>query len=85
MSQPMISINLTNDEALVLFDFLSRFDDSGKLAFAHSSEYLALQSISAQLDKTLIEPFQPDYTQSLERSRSIVSAGFDGDFPGPKC
>ena len=36
------SIKLNEDEAIVLFEYFYRFDDTGSLAFEHAAEYLAL-------------------------------------------
>lgn len=82
----MHHIELTADEALVLSDFLSRFQDTNRLEFAHVSEFLALNRISAVLDKALVEPFKSDYKSLVERARERVAVGCDlgSDYPGPK-
>ena len=41
-----INITLTNDEALVLFEMLSRFSDSNNLAIAHQAEERALWNLT---------------------------------------
>ena len=54
-----INITLSHDEALVLFEFFSRFcDDHDDFTLRHTAEYLAFMKMSAQLDKALVEPFQ---------------------------
>jgi hypothetical protein len=75
------SLTLTEDEALVLFEYFSRFDDSGDLSFQHAAEYLALQKISAQVDKTTSAMFKSNYTELLEAARARIAAGFEGEVP----
>lgn len=62
---------LTDDEALVLFDLLS----SGKLApIADTAEILALAVIQAQLEKQLVAPFAPNYTEQITIAKSSLVA-----------
>jgi hypothetical protein len=42
-----MKIELTGDEALVLFDFLARFRDTDRLEFEHVAEFIALTQKSA--------------------------------------
>ena len=85
MPTPTTQATLTHDQALVLFEFFARFEENESLSFAHPAEYLALQAFSAQLDKALVEPFQADYASRLLNARAAVAAGFQGNYPGPKC
>ncbi|MBA3560321.1 MAG: hypothetical protein H0W30_17195 [Gemmatimonadaceae bacterium] len=84
MSEESIHLTLTYDEALVLFDFFARFQDTDLLRFAHVAEFLALERISAQIDKSVVEMFDPDYVQLLAAARARLAAGHDGEYPGPK-
>ncbi len=79
-----VDISLTKDEALVVFEMLARFcdDDDGKFSLRHNAEFVAFMRISAQLDKALVEPFQPDYRELLVAARERVAAGFEGQAPG---
>jgi hypothetical protein len=78
-----INITLSHDEALVLFEFFSRYeDDDDDFKLRHNAEYLAFMRISAQLDKALVEPFQPQYLELLRAARDRVAAGFEGRAPG---
>jgi len=36
------TLRITEDEAIVLFEFFARFDDTDKLEFIHPAEYIAL-------------------------------------------
>jgi hypothetical protein len=70
-----MNIELSDDEALVLFDFLARFTETSRLEFAHVSEFLALSKESAALEKGLAQPLRPDYQLLLQRARKQVAAG----------
>jgi phage terminase small subunit len=76
------TLSLSEDEALVLFEFFSRFDDTGRLEFRHPAEYIALQHIAGEIDKTTAAMFKTDYQILLEQARSRVADGFEGDDPG---
>lgn len=77
-----VTITLTEDEALVLFEFFQRFSDRDRLTIDHPAEYLALLRISRQLDETLFTRFDPDYQQLLADARQCISPGFEGKVPG---
>ena len=77
-----IAIRLSRDESLVLFEFFSRFDDSDDFTLRHNAEYLAFCRLSAQLDKSLVEPFRPDYAELLQAARERIAAGYEGLAPG---
>jgi len=57
-----ILIKLSKDEALVLFEFISRFNqlDQSEI-FQDQTEQKLMWLIEAQLEKILVEPFKPDY------------------------
>ena len=82
MSDENVILSLTPDEALVLFEMFARFGASDRLTLDHAAEYLALQRVSAQLDKALVTPFDPAYATCLEAARARVAAGFQGEYPG---
>jgi hypothetical protein len=78
-----VNITLTLDEALVLFEFFSRFEEAdGEFALRHNAEYIAFSRISAQLDKSLVEVFDANYAQRLGAARERVAAGYEGRAPG---
>ena len=57
-----ISIELTKDETLVLFEFLARFNETEHPdIFEDQAEQKVLWIIEGQLEKQLVEPFRPDY------------------------
>ena len=78
-----INIRLSHDEALVMSEFFSRFcSDDDDFTLRHNAEYLAFMRMSAQLDKALVEPFQPQYRELLRAARKRVAMGYEGQAPG---
>lgn len=68
-------VQLSDDEALVLFELLS----SGKLAQAvDTAEAHALGVILAGLEKQLVAPFASDYFEQLAAARSSLVARYGG-------
>lgn len=65
-----IEIKLTGDEALVLFEFLSRFDESQALEIVDQSEERVLWNLHGDLQKKLVEPFKSDYRDLLRSARN---------------
>lgn len=76
-----MKIEISEEEALVLFEFFERFDDTGQLLFVHAAEYIALQNIAGQVTKGSSAMFQPDYKNSLDKARDKVSIGYEGETP----
>jgi hypothetical protein len=77
-----VHIMISEDEALVLFEFLERFENTENLSFIHPAEYVALMKISAQIDKEIAAMFKSDYSTLLESARQRVAEGFEGETPG---
>jgi hypothetical protein len=77
-----ISITLSHDEALVLFEFCSRFSDTDELTFRHNAEFLAFSILSAQLDKSLSDMFNPNYPELRRAARERLAFGYQGSAPG---
>ena len=75
------SIKFSEDDALVLFEYLERFDDTDNLSFVHASEYLALQKLHGQLCKTTSAMLRKDYGELLALARSRIAEGFEGEVP----
>jgi hypothetical protein len=75
-TESMFRISLTHDQALVLFDWLSREDGKSGLPTEHIAEQNVLWEIEAQLERTLLEPLRPDYVASVAAARErIVEEG----------
>ena len=67
-----VSLELTHEEALVLFELLCRVDERDALPFEHKAERLVLWDLEAQLERTLVEPFAPNYVDLLRAAREHV-------------
>ena len=72
MSSSSLPISLTPAEALVLFEWLSRWQESEQFNIAHPSEERVLWDLTAQLERQLVEPLQRDYTAKLNDARNAV-------------
>ena len=72
MSSSKIPIELSIDEALVLFDFLSRFEKDDELAIRHAAEERILWDVLAVLEKGLNAPLSRDYGKLLAQARSAI-------------
>jgi hypothetical protein len=66
------TINLTQAEAVVLFEFLSRFDENDQLGIYDKAEELVLRNILGAFERVLVEPFAADYLEKLEAARETV-------------
>lgn len=71
MDQP-VHLELTADQALVLFEWLARVAESDTLPLEHPAERYVLWTLEGQLDKQLVEPFRPDYRVLLADARERV-------------
>ena len=67
-----VSIDLTSDEALVLFDWLSRWEETEQLTIEDESEFTVLAGLLCLLEKQLVEPFMPNYGELVEKARAAL-------------
>ena len=67
-----VEIRLTRAQALVLFEFLSRFSEEDKLEIEDQAEERVLWDICGDLERLLVEPFHPDYKDILQRARNSI-------------
>ena len=72
-----VHIALTNAEALVLFEWLSRLDAMEPAPFADVSEQTVAWRMQAQLESVLREPFAPNYKEVLARARREVQGSVE--------
>ncbi|RBW62489.1 hypothetical protein DS884_02495 [Tenacibaculum sp. E3R01] len=73
MADKKVNIELTNDEAIVLFEFLARFNESDDLSrFEDQSEQRVLWNIECILEKELSEPFISNYQDIIKIARENV-------------
>ena len=75
-----MNLELTEDEALVLFEWLSRLDEQDAFPHEHIAEkYVLAIGLLGQLEKALVEPFLANYGELLEQARSRVKAKWGPD------
>ena len=73
MENNEITITMNKDEALVLFEFLSRFNENdNKEIFQDQAEEKVLWRIEGQLEKILVEPFMPNYQDIIKEARNRI-------------
>jgi len=78
MSKPnTITLDLTRDQALVFFDWLTRESESDGPSVGHQAEQDVLWVLEGQLEKSLVEPLKADYTELVQRARARLT----GDQP----
>ncbi len=64
-----IDISLTPDEAIVLFEWLARENERGKLPIVDQAEQRALWNLEATLESVLTEPLLESYETILGAAR----------------
>ncbi len=67
-----ISISLGEDEALVLFELLHRWELSGTLEVQDASERGALEALQAAFERTLVAPMKADYDTLVDAAKASV-------------
>ena len=76
MTYNKIKITLTKSEALVLFDMLSRYNDSEidrSLTVLDSAERQALWNLCCCFEKKLVEPFSKKYDELLAAAKEYLT------------
>ena len=71
-NEDLVRIELTGDEALVLFDFLERFSESNKLELEDQAEQRVLWDLTCILERELAQPFAANYVELLSQARDRV-------------
>jgi hypothetical protein len=68
-----VTIELSADEALVLFDWLGRATSVRQPApFVDPAERQVLCTLECLLERVLVEPFDPDYAVLVEEARGAL-------------
>ena len=67
-----VAIQLTGDQALVLFEWIKRFNLGDAKSFEDQAEERVLWDIEAMLEQELVEPFAHDYDRQLAEARAAV-------------
>lgn len=69
-----VTISLSSDEALVLFDLLHRWEDDEQVTPPQNeAEQVALWNLSALLERVLVGPFSPDYIRLASEARTRLT------------
>lgn len=78
VQQKDVAVKLSHDEALVLFEWLSRTDDLtnhfGGIV-EDQAEQRALWNLTALLERAMTDPFRPEYSTLVERARARLRDG----------
>lgn len=67
-----VLLSLTKSEAIVLFEFLSRYANNNRLEIHDQAEQRVLWNLCCDLERALAEPFQADYSAILGSARNAV-------------
>ena len=67
-----VCLELSPDEALVLFEWLSRFNETGDTKLEDQAEQRVLWDLEAMLQSKLVAPLDPAYHELLARARANV-------------
>ncbi len=68
-----LNLTTTKGEALVLFEFLARFNETEHPdIFEDQAEQKTLWILQGQLKKQLVEPFKPDYKDIIKKARNRI-------------
>lgn len=71
-SSETVSVILSKAQALVLFEFLSRFSEQERLEIHDPAERRVLWDIPAKLETELPEPLRQDYDLLLKEARESI-------------
>jgi hypothetical protein len=67
-----VAVSLSCDEALVLFEFLSRYEQDERLSIEDRAEDYVLTKLLGDLERGLVAPFDPRYADLLAGARARV-------------
>ena len=67
-----MTLELTGDQALVLFEWLARLDERDAFPHEHVAEKHVLWQLCSQLERTLVEPLLPNYKELVAQARSRI-------------
>lgn len=72
MAQDTVWIKLSQAEALVLFEWRSRYSIANTLGMVDQAGQRVLWDMCNKLERVLVEPLAPDYGKRVERARRQV-------------
>ena len=67
-----VQIQLNNDEALVLFEWLAKLDEKGGDTAIDQAEQQVLWKLEGQLESILNEVISVDYLQRVTEAKKII-------------
>ena len=68
-----VVLRLSKSEALVLFEWLARSNETEQLRFENDAEQVVLWRLEGLLESTLVEPFLPDYKEIVARAWARIN------------
>ncbi len=71
-SEDRMTLELSHDEALVLLDWVQRFNTGGNAAFEDQAEQRVLWDLECRLESKLAEVFDPNYRELVVAARVRV-------------
>lgn len=72
MEKSKVNLQLSREEALVFFEWVSRFNKAADSKFEDQAEQRVLWDVEGMLESTLEEPFAPNYDDLLAQARAKV-------------
>ena len=72
-----MKIEIHKDETLVLYDFLYRANQNESIVFEDQAEQRVLWNLEAELERQLVEPAFPNYTELVKEARNRVRDNLD--------
>jgi hypothetical protein len=69
VNEAKVLLEISEDEALLLFELLADFSNQSSLEIPSTSERLALARLHGALEKTLVIPFSENYRDLLSAAR----------------
>ena len=72
MAEEKVRLELSREEALVFFEWLTRFNKAEDKTFEDQAEQRVLWDIEGMLESALAEPFEPEYGDLLAQARAKV-------------
>jgi hypothetical protein len=73
MNTKPVAIELTKDESLILFEWLSKQSDADHPIEIDSIEQLALNRLLAKFESELVEILNPNYKKLIDEARKRLA------------
>jgi hypothetical protein len=72
-----VVIKLPKAQALVLYDWVARLNETGQAGFDDQAEQVAVWFLEASLEPELVEVIRPDYRDRVSAARDEIRHGDD--------